>query len=104
MNFDIQKIIKYFKTKWVGWLITFGAIIIVSISHWLGFFDTLELKTYDYRFNSIRGPLTGWSASDSTYIKKGTDIEKLQITGTPKMDNIIKNTNNIYNKLLSLGY
>lgn len=31
------------------------------------------------------------------FLKKGTDIEKLQITGTPKMDNIIKNTNNIDN-------
>ena len=31
------------------------------------------------------------------FLEKGTDIEKLQITGTPKMDNIIKNTNNINN-------
>ena len=31
------------------------------------------------------------------FLNKGTDTEKLQITGTPKMDNIIKNTNNIDN-------
>ena len=79
MNFDLQKIKKYFKNKWIGWLITFCAIILVSISHWLGIFDTLELKMYDYRFNSVRGPLTGWSASDSTYINKGTDVVLVEV-------------------------
>ena len=34
---------------------------------------------YDYRFNSVRGPLTGWSASDSTYIKKGTDVVLVEV-------------------------
>ena len=43
MHFSIQDIIKYFQNKWVGWLITFGAIIIVSIAHWAGIFDTMEL-------------------------------------------------------------
>ena len=42
--------------------------------HWVGFFDFLELKTYDYRFNKVRGPLTGWRASDSTIINLGTDV------------------------------
>jgi len=31
------------------------------------------------------------------FLEKGTNIEKLKITGTPKMDNIIKNTKNINN-------
>ena len=34
----------------------------------------MELKTYDYRFNNVRGPLTGWRASDSTIIDLGTDV------------------------------
>ena len=34
---------------------------------------------YDYRFNSVRGPLTGWSASDSTYINKGTDVVLVEV-------------------------
>ena len=42
--------------------------------HWVGVFDFLELKTYDYRFHSVRGPLTGWRASDSTIIDIGTDV------------------------------
>ncbi|GIS47966.1 MAG: hypothetical protein Ct9H90mP20_6360 [Candidatus Neomarinimicrobiota bacterium] len=34
---------------------------------------------YDYRFNSVRGPLTGWMAADSTYIKKGTDVVLVEV-------------------------
>ena len=79
MNFSVQDIIKYFQNKWVGWLITFGAIIIISFAHWFGIFDTMELKMYDYRFDSVRGPLTGWTASDSTYIKRGTDIVLVEV-------------------------
>ena len=79
MNFSVQDIIKYFQNKWIGWLITFGAIIIVSFAHWFGIFDTMELKMYDYRFDSVRGPLTGWTASDSTYIKRGTDIVLVEV-------------------------
>ncbi|MCS5623369.1 MAG: CHASE2 domain-containing protein, partial [Candidatus Marinimicrobia bacterium] len=51
-----------------------GSIFLTCIMHWLGFFDFLELKTYDYRFNNVRGPLTGWRASDSTIIDLGTDV------------------------------
>ena len=47
--------------------------------HWLGFFDFLELKTYDYRFNNVRGPLTGWRASDSTIIDLGTMLSLLML-------------------------
>ena len=79
MHFSIQDIIKYFQNKWIGWLITFGAIIIVSLAHWTGIFDTMELKMYDYRFDSVRGPLTGWTASDSTYINKGTDVVLVEV-------------------------
>ena len=79
MKFSVQDIIKYFRNKWIGWLITFGAIIIVSFAHWFGIFDTMELKMYDYRFDSVRGPLTGWTASDSTYINKGTDIVLVEV-------------------------
>ncbi len=50
---------KILSNKWVGWLITFGAIVIVSLAHWTGIFDTMELKMYDYRFDSVRGPING---------------------------------------------
>ncbi len=79
MQVTIQDIQKYIQSSWVGWVITLGAIIIVSLAHWIGVFDTIELKTYDYRFNSVRGPLTGWTASDSTYINRGTDVVLLEV-------------------------
>ena len=47
--------------------------------HWIGVFDFLELKTYDYRFHKVRGPLTGWRASDSTIINKGTDVVLVEV-------------------------
>ena len=59
--------------------LTMGAIIFTCFFHWVGFFDFLELKTYDYRFNSVRGPLTGWRASDSTIINKGTDVVLVEV-------------------------
>lgn len=79
MQVTTQDIQKYIQKSWVGWVITLGAIVIVSFAHWVGIFDTIELKTYDYRFNSVRGPLTGWTASDSTYINKGTDVVLLEV-------------------------
>jgi len=74
-----KNIQKYIQDNWVGWVITLGAIIVVSLFHWIGAFDTIELKTYDYRFSSVRGPLTGWTISDSTYINRGTDVVLLEV-------------------------
>jgi len=74
-----QSIQKYIREQWVGWVITLGAIVVVSLFHWIGVFDTIELKTYDYRFNSVRGPLTGWTISDSTYINRGTDVVLIEV-------------------------
>ena len=74
-----MQISKYFKNNWVPWLITTVAVIVVSVFQWIGVFDTLELKMYDYRFNTVRGPLTGWTASDSTYIRSGTDIVLVEV-------------------------
>ena len=54
--------------------------------HWLGFFDFLELKTYDYRFNNVRGPLTGWRASDSTIINLGTDVHPEKFSETAEAE------------------
>ncbi len=54
--------------------LTVASIVLTCLMHWLGFFDFLELKTYDYRFNNVRGPLTGWRASDSTITRLGTDV------------------------------
>ena len=79
MNSFQTQISKYFKNNWVPWLITTVAVIVVSVFQWIGVFDTLELKMYDYRFNTVRGPLTGWTASDSTYISSGTDIVLVEV-------------------------
>ena len=59
--------------------LTFGAVLITCFLHWLGVFDFLELKTYDYRFHTVRGPLTGWRASDSTIINQGTDVILVEV-------------------------
>ncbi|MEA1882022.1 MAG: CHASE2 domain-containing protein, partial [Candidatus Marinimicrobia bacterium] len=79
MKVTTQTVQKYIQEQWIGWVITLGAIIVVSLFHWIGVFDTIELKTYDYRFNSVRGPLTGWTISDSTYINRGTDVVLLEV-------------------------
>ena len=59
--------------------LTVASIVLTCLMHWLGFFDFLELKTYDYRFNNVRGPLTGWRASDSTIINLGTDVVMVDV-------------------------
>ena len=79
MKFDLNKISIYFKTKWVGWAITCGCIIIVSIAHRFGLFDVPELKIYDYRFSNVRGPLTGWAANDSLFNSSGTDVVLVEV-------------------------
>ena len=79
MKSFLDQIIKYFQRQWVPWVITFSSIAFISISQWIGIFDTLELKMYDYRFNTVRGPLTGWTAIDSTYINNGTDIVLVEV-------------------------
>ena len=79
MKSFLDQIIKYFQRQWVPWVITFSSIAFISTSQWIGIFDTLELKMYDYRFNTVRGPLTGWTAIDSTYIKNGTDIVLVEV-------------------------
>ena len=76
---SLDKIVKYFQGNWVPWLIVSSSIALVSLSQWIGIFDTLELKMYDYRFNTVRGPLTGWTAIDSTYINKGTDVVLVEV-------------------------
>ncbi|HIC36045.1 MAG TPA: hypothetical protein EYO80_00045, partial [Candidatus Marinimicrobia bacterium] len=75
----IGKIIKFFHTHLVDLGLTIGAIIITCFLHWVGVFDFLELKTYDYRFHTVRGPLTGWRASDSTIINRGTDVILVEV-------------------------
>ena len=62
---------KYFLNHRIDLGLTFGSIILTCLLHWFGFFDFLELKTYDFRFSNVRGPLTGWRASDSTIINIG---------------------------------
>lgn len=74
-----KKIFRFFKNNSVGFGLTIASIIIVSLFHFLGAFDVLELKTYDYRFSTVRGPSTGWRASDSTWIKRGTDVVLVEV-------------------------
>jgi len=75
----MEGFIKFFRARWVGLALTLGSVVIVSLAHWLGVFDIIELKSYDYRFHAIRGPLTGWAARDSTYIKMGTDVVLVEV-------------------------
>ena len=70
----MSQIKKYILNHKIDLGLTLGSILITCLMHWIGFFDFLELKTYDYRFNKVRGPLSGWRASDSTIISLGTDV------------------------------
>ena len=79
MKTPLTRLKKIFQGNWVAWSICFSAIFLISISQWIGLFDTLELKMYDYRFNSVRGPLTGWTAIDSSYIEKDTDVVLVEV-------------------------
>lgn len=75
----LEAILKFIRKHIIGLALTAGSITVVCLFAIIGLFDTLELKTYDYRFNTVRGPLTGWRASDSTYIKMGTDVVLLDV-------------------------
>ena len=75
----INNFIRTIKKHAIDIGLTLGSIIFVIILHWSGVFDFLELKTYDYRFHAIRGPITGWRASDSTIIEVGTDIVLVEV-------------------------
>jgi len=75
----IKNIKKFFQTHVVDLSLTLGSILFTCGLHWSGVFDFLELKTYDYRFHTVRGPLTGWRASDSTIIKMGTDVVLVEV-------------------------
>ena len=79
MNIFFEKIKNYLTKNWVGWSITFGSIVIISLAHRFGVFDVPELKLYDYRFSNVRGPLTGWSANDSLYLQNGTDVVLVEV-------------------------
>jgi len=56
----MDKIKQFIKTHQIDLGLTLGSILLTCAMHWVGVFDFLELKTYDYRFHSVRGPLTGW--------------------------------------------
>ncbi len=75
----MEKIIKYIKNHIVGISLTLGSVLIVLVLHFFGTFDILELKSYDFRFHAVRGPLTGWRAIDSTYNEFGTDIVLVEV-------------------------
>ena len=75
----MEQVIKFIKSKGIGFGLTAGSILLVSILHLFGIFDFLELKLYDYRFHEVRGPLTGWQANDSSYINLGTDVVLVEI-------------------------
>ena len=75
----IFKFKKFIRKHIIDLSLTIGSIFITCFLHWIGVFDFLELKTYDYRFHSVRGPLTGWRASDSTIIQKDTDVILVEV-------------------------
>ena len=69
----------FFKEHIIDISLTGGSIFLTCFLHWFGMFDFSELKTYDYRFHSVRGPLTGWRAADSTIIDIGTDVVMVDV-------------------------
>ena len=75
----INKFIKTIKNHTIDLGLALISIFLTCLFHWLGIFDFLELKTYDYRFHTVRGPLTGWRASDSTIINIGTDVVLVEV-------------------------
>ena len=75
----MDQIKQFIKNHQIDLVLTFGSILLTCLLHWVGVFDFLELKTYDYRFNKVRGPLTGWRASDSTIIDLGTDVVLIDV-------------------------
>ena len=75
----MDDLLKYFKNRWIGLVLTLFSIILVSLLHWVGVFDIIEMKTYDFRYHRVRGPLTGWTARDSSFSERGTDIVLLEV-------------------------
>ena len=75
----IEKLKKFIKNHLTDLGLALGSVLLTSLMHWVGIFDFLELKTYDYRFHTVRGPLTGWRASDSTIIQMGTDVVLVEV-------------------------
>jgi len=71
--------IKYFKTRWIGFILTLFSILLVSLLHWVGVFDIIEMKTYDWRFHKVRGPLTGWSTRYNSFKDIDTDIVLVEV-------------------------
>jgi adenylate cyclase len=74
-----DQIIKFIKSKGIGVGLTLISILVVGFMNYIGVFDSMELKMYDYRFHKVRGPLTGLKAADSTWIEKGTDIVLVEV-------------------------
>lgn len=74
-----DQIIKFFKSKGIGVGLTLISILVIGLMNYIGVFDGIELKMYDYRFHKVRGPLTGLRAADSTWIEKGTDIVLVEV-------------------------
>ena len=75
----IEKTKKFINNHLTDLGLALGSVLLTSLMHWVGIFDFLELKTYDYRFHTVRGPLTGWRASDSTIIQMGTDVVLVEV-------------------------
>lgn len=60
-------------------VITISVLLFSLIVHYLGLFDRLELRLYDYLVKNVRGPLTGWMVKDSSYNQRGTDVVLVEI-------------------------
>ena len=104
----MERIKQYIISHKIDMSLTLGSILITCLMHWIGFFDFLELKTYDYRFNNVRGPITGWRASDSTIIKSGilTNFigkEILEVCSSDNLVNIQSESEMKINKKINLN-
>ena len=50
----MEKVLKFIKNHIIDLSLAFGSVMLTALFHWVGIFDFLELKTYDYRFHTVR--------------------------------------------------
>ncbi|NQV16515.1 adenylate/guanylate cyclase domain-containing protein, partial [bacterium] len=83
MNAIGKSVISYlkawFQTHLIGVILTALSFLLVILMHISGTLDALELKTLDFLFSHIRGPLTGLMVTDSTYMEMGTDVVLVEV-------------------------
>ncbi len=73
------KVGMYLRSQWISQTVSFASFLVIVLLFITGRFDSLELKTLDFLFSHVRGPLTGLMATDSSYIKMGMDVVLIEV-------------------------